>query len=94
MDLQNKTQVANFITRIESLISLSIKNYERANDGARPEKIRDLADHNYQKQTDKVAAECLALGINIYWPGLYPAYVVNNHEHHNLTAAIKELGNK
>jgi hypothetical protein len=89
--LRNTEKRAEFVKYIDKKIYNSTVHYARANDGGVPEKQRAFHEDRYQKLTDQVEEILKGLGINIFWAGLYPSYLVNDRQEHNLDWAIKEV---
>jgi hypothetical protein len=89
--LRDPWKQVEFIGFVNRKLEKSIKNYEKANDGKIPEKERAEYEKKYQDLTDEVENILKSIGISVTWPGLWPVYLVNEYQEHNLDRAIKEV---
>lgn len=78
-------------TQIDFLIEKSIHAYEYASDGRHPENYRIRAEKRYQAFSDRVVEIVGLLGIEVNWPGLYPAYRKDGYTEHTTLSALNYL---
>lgn len=69
-----KHHPAELAKQIENFVQKSIRAYNLANDGQNPESLRITADLDYEVYTSRIEEIMALLGIQVFWPGLEPAY--------------------
>ena len=91
INLNDVSSVRALIARINGKIAESIKCYERANDSRNSRKYIDQMDERQDQLTKEIEKELAQYKIGVQWPGLYPTYIVNNRQEHNLAWALKDI---
>jgi hypothetical protein len=89
--LFNPAKRTEFVQYINRTLDKSVRNYEKANNGLLSENARAEYEKKYQEQTDEVENLLKGIDISVMWPGLFPVYLVNGRQEHNLDRAIKEI---
>ena len=92
-NLKDATQRKTFIEWVHRKLNRAAKCWELTTDSKISEKERKDYEVNYQRLTDKIENELKKIGIKCIWPGLFPTYIVNGRQEHNLDWAIKEILN-
>jgi hypothetical protein len=83
-----KPEITKLIRQVTTHIEASKHAWERANDRETPDNLRPYFERKENKRADEIKKICDKFGIEIYWPGLYPAFKVNGYEEHSFENAI------
>lgn len=84
IDLNNKIQVNILIRQIEAKLESSFRAYEFANNGKLTKRDRAFYEARYQRLTEEVEQILSHYGIKCIWAGLYPVYIKDGRQEHNL----------
>ena len=95
IDLHNTGHVKALIERVNGMIQIHIKSWEKANDSQYSESTRSQMEKRSDDYAAKVEKELEPLGIKCYWPGLFPVYSFiidgNIYSEHTLVWALKRI---
>lgn len=92
-NLKDAAQRKTFIEWIERKLNRAAKCWELTTDSKISKKARKDHEADYQRLTDEVENELKKIGIKCSWPGLFPTYIINGRQEHNLDWAIKKTLN-
>jgi hypothetical protein len=83
-----KNEIVFLVGKVTSLTNTSIHAWNRANDGKSPQELIAYYEKKEVQCANNIESICKRFGIEVFWPGLYPAFKVNGYEEHSFESAI------
>ncbi len=80
--------IETFSEHFNRIVDRSKRAWEESNDGDNSEALRKSESDKEKECGEILESMCALLGIEIYWPGLYPSFKVNGYSCHTIEDAL------